>query len=219
MFIAIDGMDGTGKTTLAALLAERLHTKGKNVLRTKPLGGDKVSAMIRAMALDPEIDVTMEAMPFLMIADKIQIVHSVILPAMAKGITVITDRYLPSTMVYQIDTVDTLTDIQKALLIDALQLWVPVPDLTFILDIPVGVAEKRLYTRNAKGMEFNKKDVFEDVDTTVMEARKSSYLKYPETTLGNKAPVCIISLTGSESPEDIVNIMEANITYLEELNK
>lgn len=128
MFIVIEGADGTGKSTLAAALAQHFRA----TLTAEPsraMIGQWVRANLDAL---PTV-----ALPFLFAADRAQHVAEVIAPALARGDTVICDRYIPSSVAYQgLDAI-------------ALNTSFPVPDLTILLTISPRVARQRIASRGA----------------------------------------------------------------------
>jgi dTMP kinase len=96
MLIAFEGGEGSGKSTQAAILAERLGA----VLTHEP-GATRVGARLRELILDPNAVVDPRAEALLLAADRAQHVAEVIGPALASGRDVVTDRYLYSSLAYQ----------------------------------------------------------------------------------------------------------------------
>lgn len=136
-FIAIEGGEGTGKSTQARLLAERLGA----VLTREP-GGTEVGERVRALVLDPAVAVDPRAEALLMAAARAQHVAEVIEPALASGRNVVTDRFTGSSLAYQgvgrglgVDWVAALSVFATAGL---------EPDLVVLLDLPMEVAAPRL---------------------------------------------------------------------------
>ena len=144
-FITVDGPDGGGKTTQAALLAAHLQQRGMTVLVTREPGGTWLGERIRELLLErtgstAPTDPLADAMLF--DAARRQLVQEVIRPALDSGETVICARFADSTLAYQgygagldIDLLRRLNDLAT----DGLR-----PDLTIILDVPVeaGLARK-----------------------------------------------------------------------------
>ena len=127
-FIVIEGADGTGKSTLAAALAQRLNA----TLTAEPSHGP-IGWWVRQNLSDlPAV-----AMPYLFAADRAQHVSETIAPALSAGEMVVCDRYIPSSVAYQgLDAI-------------ALNAPFPVPDLTILLTVSPDVARKRIATRDA----------------------------------------------------------------------
>lgn len=102
VFIVFEGGDGAGKSTQSRLLADELASRKINYLLTREPGGTDVGNALRRILLDPEtgaIDGRTEALVYA--ADKAEHVASVILPELAKGTVVISDRYVDSSLAYQ----------------------------------------------------------------------------------------------------------------------
>lgn len=144
MFITFEGPEGSGKSTQAKLLAERLRAYGQAVLLTREPGGTPISDRIRALLLDHhhgEMRPVTEALLFA--ASRAQHVAERVRPYLAAGGIVLCDRFTDSTFAYQgygleqdLDMLRALTDIATGGLY---------PDLTVYLDLPVeaGLARKR----------------------------------------------------------------------------
>lgn len=100
-FLTFEGIEGCGKSTQAARLAEHLRGQGRKVVITREPGGTDVTVEIRRILADPKsrLDPTAELMLFL--ADRAQHVATVIRPALDEGAVVICDRYCDSTLAYQ----------------------------------------------------------------------------------------------------------------------
>jgi dTMP kinase len=102
MFISFEGIDGSGKTTQIAQVADWLRAQGVEVLLTREPGGTAVGDQIRALLHDPVYtDLQGRAEFLLYAASRAQLVSQVIRPALARGVTVIADRYVDSTFAYQ----------------------------------------------------------------------------------------------------------------------
>jgi len=132
-FITLEGPDGSGKSTQAALLAERLRQIGMPVVLTREPGGTSVGRKLREILLDPEIQLSVMAEVLLMAADRAQHVQEVIKPALKNNMVVICDRYVDSSLAYQ--GFGLLGDISKVRAINEAAvdgLW---PDLTILLDV------------------------------------------------------------------------------------
>ncbi len=153
-FITFEGIDGSGKSTQARLLADYLSSKGTKVFFTKEPGEGKLGEAIRKEILDRrDVDIQPYAELCLFCADRAQHVRELILPKLKDGYTVICDRYYDSTLAYQGSGRDLDPDLVFRMAV-ASSLGVE-PDVTFFLSIPVEQALLRLKNR---GKERNKMD-------------------------------------------------------------
>lgn len=136
-FIAFEGGEGTGKSTQAARLARRL-----GALLTHEPGDTPLGAAIRRLLLEArDLDITPRAEALLMAADRAQHVAAVVRPALELGRTVVTDRYLGSSVAYQgYGRQLSPTEVAR------LSLWATeglLPDLVILLQVPGSEAERR----------------------------------------------------------------------------
>ena len=97
MFITLEGIEGSGKTTLIENLADVFRTLNHEVLVTREPGGCALGRELRQMLLNPETEICPEAELFLFLADRAQHVAEVIRPALKRGEVVLCDRYADST--------------------------------------------------------------------------------------------------------------------------
>ena len=100
MFVTFEGIDGSGKTTQARLLAERLEREGVDVVLTREPGGTPLGEAVRDLVLHGE-HVAPWAEVALYAAARAQHVDQVIRPALERGATVVCDRYVDSSAAYQ----------------------------------------------------------------------------------------------------------------------
>lgn len=102
LFITLEGVDGCGKSTQGALLADALEAAGREVVRLRDPGSARLSEKIRLMLLDPgNDDMCYECELLLYEAARAQMVRELIEPALARGAVVVCDRYFDSTYAYQ----------------------------------------------------------------------------------------------------------------------
>jgi dTMP kinase len=139
--VAFEGGEGTGKSTQGRLLAAHLEAAGHQVVVTREPGGTTAGEAIRAILLDPGTGhLADRAEALLYAADRAHHVVAVIRPALDRGATVITDRYLDSSLAYQ-GAGRALERVE----VERLSLWATeglLPDLTVVLDLDpeVGLA-------------------------------------------------------------------------------
>lgn len=142
IFISFEGIEGTGKTTQARLLAERLKKEGFNVVATVEPGGTVIGQKIREILLLPEHK-EMSYMTELLLynAARAQHLHELIMPALNKGDIVITDRFSDSTVAYQ--SYGRGIDISLINAIDNIATGGIKPQLTILFDLDVNTGLKR----------------------------------------------------------------------------
>jgi dTMP kinase len=143
LFLSLDGPDGGGKTTQAALLAAWLRARGEDVVTCRDPGGTPLGDRLRPILLDRGgAPVGLRAEMLLYMASRAQLVEEVIRPALAAGRVVVSDRFLLANVVYQGDAgglpVDEVGQVGRAATGGLL------PDLTVLLDVPPDVAKARV---------------------------------------------------------------------------
>jgi dTMP kinase len=140
-FIALEGIDGTGKSTQCRLLTDWLRARGYSVTQCADPGGTPLGDKLRAVLLDNRQKMSMRAEVLLFMASRAELVERVIRPALAAGSAVVTDRFLVSNIVYQgrAGGLDA-EEIRRLCLFatEGLQ-----PDLSIVLDLPVERAATR----------------------------------------------------------------------------
>lgn len=155
MLITFEGLDGSGKTTQLAMLADYLQAGGVNVVRTREPGGTPIGDQIRDCLHDVANTAMAPAAEILLYsASRAQLVAEVIRPALATGAIVLCDRYADSTIAYQgygrgLD-LDALTFITR-FATGGLR-----PDLTLLFDID---PQRGLSRRTTYGDEMNRMDL------------------------------------------------------------
>ena len=142
-FIVFDGGEGCGKSTQARLLREHLERQGVAVLPVHDPGATKIGEMIREILLNPQnTDMGMRCEMLLYMASRAQMMIEKILPALDEGKVVISDRFVSSTLAYQLGGDGLSADeIRKVGEIAIKGRW---PDLTLIFDLPVDLAVSRV---------------------------------------------------------------------------
>jgi dTMP kinase len=142
-FIVFEGGEGCGKSTQAALLSQVLEKAAVQTLVVRDPGATRVGEMIRHILLDPaNAEIGMRCEMLLYMASRAQLMHEVVAPALATGKCVISDRFISSTLAYQLGG-DGLTAEQIRAVGDIAIAgrW---PDLTILLDMPVQSSAARL---------------------------------------------------------------------------
>ena len=147
MFISFEGIEGCGKSTQAKKLHEFFLSKNIDAVLTREPGGTIAGEKIRAILVDEKIaklDVKTEL--FLNFAARVEHVEKFILPSLAKGKTVISDRFFDSTYAYQ----GNGFGLEKEIIDEVKKLAIGefAPDITFLIDVPVDLAFLRIKNRS-----------------------------------------------------------------------
>jgi dTMP kinase len=162
-FVSLDGLDGTGKSTQARLLAEWLSAQKVPVTSCTDPGGTALGAELRRILLfgrEHRIGTTTEAMLFM--ASRAQLVEEVIRPALERGEVVISDRFLLANVVYQGHAGGLSADDLWA--VGRVATGGLEPDLTLVFDLPPEIAVQRR-NRDADRMEAKGEEYFARVRT------------------------------------------------------
>src|SRR4051812_36986118 len=101
LFISLDGVDGSGKSTQCRLLADWLRGRGFVVTECADPGGTAIGSVIRELLLDRRRQMTLTCEAFLFMASRAQLTAEVIRPALEAGGAVVCDRFLLANVVYQ----------------------------------------------------------------------------------------------------------------------
>lgn len=141
MFLTFEGLDGSGKTTQANLLADSLRDEGHEVVATREPGGTPLGEEVRRLLLDG-IEMTPWAEAALFTAARAELVERVIRPALGAGKIVLSDRYIDSSLAYQgvarglgLDEVFELNRVATGGLL---------PDLAFVLQVDPDLSAERV---------------------------------------------------------------------------
>lgn len=144
-FIAFEGIDGSGKTTQIAVVEQYLKDKGFEVVRVREPGGTEVGERIRDILLN--VEMTGEAELMLFTASRLQLIKTVILPALKAGKIVLADRFLDSTMAYQGYGRQLYSEV---LHVEKLVTDLVKPDHVFFLNVSLEVSNQRMKDRGAQ---------------------------------------------------------------------
>ncbi|MFW6011131.1 MAG: dTMP kinase [Desulfosalsimonas sp.] len=208
MFITLEGIEGSGKSTQIPHIARYLEGFGYSCLITKEPGGTAVGGKIRAILLDPG-NTGLDAMAelFLYEADRAQHAGRVIRPALKEKKTVICDRFTDSTIVYQGAARGiSVTIIEE---INGMVLGDLKPDVTFLLDLPPETGLSRAWSQIESGLRRQGESRFEQERIRFHEKVRQGYL-----ALAQKEPGRIRVIDASGSQQDVKAAIEAELDRL-----
>lgn len=189
VFICIEGLDGSGKTTQAQLLTKRLNKSHAAVYTCEPSNG-KTGTFIRESYLYEQKRPPTEAEALLFAADRVEHVENEIKPALAEGKLVICDRYAYSSLAYQ-GSAGLSLDWIKTINSRALQ-----PDFSLFIDVPPEKVLERL---------LRKKSVMETLDT--QRKVREVYLKFV-------AKGELVAIDGDKPKESVAEALYAKVSEL-----
>jgi dTMP kinase len=199
MFLAFEGIDGVGKSTQLTELAEYLREcSGKDVLVLQEPGGSELGERVRALVLDPALgplDASTEV--FLFMAARSHLVSTRIRPALAENKTVLCDRFLWSSVVYQ-GIVGGLGS-ETVLEMGRVATGGTMPTQTFLFDLPVPEASSRKVRRGQTDRIENKGDVFQ-------EELRAGFLQ-----LANEFPDAITVIDASGTEAEVQSRLRAEV--------
>lgn len=147
VLVSLEGGEGAGKSTALAALREGLAAAGYAVVATREPGGTDAGEAIRGLLLDPAHALVADAELLLMFAARAQLVQTVILPALARGAAVVTDRFTDASFAYQgggrgLDG-GWIAELERR--VAGLR-----PDLTILLDVGVAQGLQRVRARGGE---------------------------------------------------------------------
>jgi dTMP kinase len=192
-FITFEGGDGSGKSTHAAMLAQRLRAGGLEVVLTREPGGSAGAEIIRHILLSGIVKpLGAETEAILFAAARDDHVRSVIFPAVQSGKWVVCDRYIDSTRVYQ----GVLGNVDQKFIrsLERVTVGPAMPDLTFVIDVPANIGLARATRRRGAAVA----DRFEGEGLEFHEKLRHAYL-----TLAMREPHRFVVIDG-RPPRDVV---------------
>lgn len=198
VFITFEGIDGAGKSTQARLLADRIEASGRRVLRVRDPGATELAERVRPIILDPEMrGISPMAELMLYLACRAQLADELIRPALADGAVVISDRYGDSSVAYQgygRELGPELVRQSSALATGGLD-----PDITFLIDLPLGIARKRRGTSAPDRLEGEIEAFHQRIRDGFLD-------------IANRNPGRVVVVDGSMSESDIAQYVVDALT-------
>jgi dTMP kinase len=190
-FISLEGIDGAGKSTHVAGIAELLRARGKTVVLTREPGGTPFGEKLRALLLADRMHIDTETL--LMFAARREHIAQVIEPALVAGYWVVSDRFTDATFAYQGAggglSWERIAELER---------WVQGalrPDLTIVFDAPVEVARARL--------DKDRTDRFEREGVRFFERVRAGYLERAA-----EEPARIRVVDASRTPAEVKKAVE-----------
>lgn len=182
LFITFEGIDGSGKTTQCRCLAERLSALTIPSLVTREPGGSALGDRVRDILLhSADLALDYQAEVFLFLANRIQNLTELVLPALTEGKIVLSDRHRDSTIAFQGGGRELGIDWLDQLHRDRLPME---PDCTLLFDISVAESRVRALARDSDPSQAKPRDRFEQMAEDFHQRIRDAYLllaeRYPE---------------------------------------
>ena len=188
MFITLEGIEGSGKSSSLETINNYLSKSEISYINTREPGGSDLGKKLRSILLDTKSILSPQVELLLMLADRKDHIERVIMPNLKKGLCVVSDRFMDSSIAYQGGGSQQLA------------LFVPEPNLTILFDLPVEISLERAKKRGNL-------DRFEQEDLDFHNRIRETYLK-----LANEEPhrikVVDSSKTFDEVQDKIIGILE-----------
>lgn len=204
LFITLEGGDGSGKTTVMGRVAAYLQNRSMPYRITREPGGVEIAEKIRSIILDPAhtaMDARTEAL--LYAAARSQHLAEVVEPALKEGLTVLCDRFIDSSLVYQ--GYARGLGMEEVYAINRFAVGARMPDLTFYLDVDPEVGLSRIAANQNR--EMNRLDMESlDFHQKVREGYQQVIHAYPDriVVLDANRPVHMVE-------QDIVRTLEERV--------
>lgn len=195
MFITLDGIDGVGKSTQIKQLLGYFEEIGEETLLVRDPGTTRIGGKLRELLLESDLELHRRTEAMLFMASRCEMVETILLPAIADGKTVISDRFLLANVVYQ--SVGGVVQPDLLWKMGRLANGGLMPDLTILLDMPAQRSMERL---------GNEKDRMESRGVDYMEEVRQAFLQQLPHSSDNT-----LVINADQSPEDVSREMLAKV--------
>ncbi|HEY3970258.1 MAG TPA: dTMP kinase [Solirubrobacteraceae bacterium] len=199
--ITIEGLDGAGKSTLAAALAQAIAKRGVRVELLREPGGVALSERIRELVKDPALEIGARAEALLYAAARAELVHELVVPLLEDGSWVLLDRFVDSSLAYQ--GAGRGLGVEQVRAINLLATGGLAPERTLLLRIAPATGRDRQQTRGAEP------DRLEREDESFFQAIAIAYEE-----LAHAEPRRIRPLDGEQPP---ARVLEQALSEIEDL--
>lgn len=206
LFITLEGTEGSGKSTQARILAERLRHQGHDVIESQEPGGTPIGLQIRRVLLDganKELSPVTELL--LMFAARAQNVDQWIKPALAAGKIIISDRFTDSTLAFQ--GAGRGMGRELVMQVDAIACRGVKPDLTICVTIDLGTGLGRAQARNAETQATETR-----LDDEAIDFHRRARDEY--TRLAREESNRFKLVDGAGTPDDVASVIWALVEPL-----
>jgi dTMP kinase len=195
LFITFEGIEGCGKSTQARLLARRLRRNGRDCLLTREPGGTTIGRQIRRVLLHPSHRrMAPEVELALYFADRAQHLKEVVLPALAAGRTVVSDRFTDSTLAYQ--GAGRRLPRRSIEVMDRVMTGRIRPRLTVLLDLPAEESLSRARGRNRSSDRDRREGRFERERLEFHRRVRRAYLRL---AMENRRRYVVVEARGTKT--------------------
>lgn len=196
LFVAFEGIDGAGSSTQLELLTKTLRKKGFRILATKEPTNNVVGGLIKGVLTD-SVKLPPDSLQLLFSADRAHHLQREIIPVLAKGNVVLTDRYFFSTIAYGALDLDRnwLLDLNKNFLL---------PDFIFLLNVSTKVSIERIKNSRFEVELFEKEEKLSKVAKNFLDLAK----KFPKNTY-----VLDGELSQKEVADQVIEIVKKSAKY------
>ena len=201
-FISVEGSDGSGKSTQLKNIEAYLRESGRDVVVTREPGGTPLAESLRELLLDPQNkNMTDRTEMLLYAAARAQHVEELIMPALSRGKTVLTDRFVDSSVAYQgygRRLGDMVWDVNRIATAGVM------PDITIFLDLP--------YELGIQRKEKEQGHVLDRLELEKREFHKRVYEGYLEISELEKCRICRID--ASKTPDEVFGEIKEKLERL-----